>query len=105
MLQNFGTAYAQGQGASSPAFGGIANIVLLVAIFAIFYFLLIRPQQKREKERKNMIAAIKKGDKVLTTGGMIGIVDTVREDDVVLLKVSGNTKVEFTKSAIQAKIA
>lgn len=73
-------------------------------MIVIFYFLLIRPQQKKEKERKNMITALKQGDRVLTAGGLYGIVDSFKEGDVVVLKISGNTKAEFTRNAIQVKL-
>ena len=101
----FGTAaYAQGQGSSGAAGGGIGTILLLVATFAIFYFLLIRPQQKKEKERLAMVNGIQKGDKVLTSGGMYGVVQSVN-NDVVVLKVGTNTNIEFVKGAIQAKVS
>ena len=101
----FGTAaYAQAQGSSGAAGGGMGTILLLVATFAIFYFLLIRPQQKKEKERQAMVNSIQKGDKVLTTGGMYGVVVSVN-NDVVVLKVGTNTNIEFVKGAIQAKVS
>lgn len=73
----------------------------LVFIFVIFYFLLIRPQQKKQKELQTMIGAIKKGDKVVTAGGIIGTVAGIQSDYVVL-KVGDNenTKMEVLKSAI-----
>lgn len=73
----------------------------LIFIFVIFYFLLIRPQQRRQKELQTMIDAIKKGDKVVTTGGIIGTVAGI-QNDYVVLKVGDNenTKMEVLKSAI-----
>jgi preprotein translocase subunit YajC len=101
----FGTAaYAQAQGAPGAAAGGMSTILLLVATFAIFYFLLIRPQQKKEKARQAMVNAIQKGDRVLTSGGMYGVVVSVSNETVVL-KVGGNTNIEFVKGAIQAKVS
>ncbi|HPS57476.1 MAG TPA: preprotein translocase subunit YajC [Spirochaetota bacterium] len=101
----FGTAaYAQAQGSSGAAGGGMGTILLLVVTFAIFYFLLIRPQQKKEKERLAMVNSIQKGDKVLTSGGMYGVVQSVN-NDVVVLKVGTNTNIEFVKGAIQAKVS
>ena len=105
MQQNFGIAYAQAQGASGSPLGSLGSLVPIVLMIGIFYFLLIRPQQKREKERKSMIAAIKKGDKVLTSGGMYATVDSVKDSEIVVLKISGNTKAEFTKNAIQSKVS
>ncbi len=109
MLQLTGIAYAateaapQGGGMQS-ALGNYSFIILMVATIAIFYFLLIRPQKKKEKERLDMISALKKGDKVVTAGGMYGVIDSFKEGDIVVVKISGNTKVEFIKSAIQNKI-
>jgi len=68
-------------------------------VIVIFYFLLIRPQNKKQKETKNMLAALKKGDKVATIGGIRGIVQSVK-DDTVVIKVDDNTKMEFSKSAV-----
>ncbi len=73
----------------------------IVFIFAIFYFLLIRPQQKKQKELQSMIDAVKKGDRVVTVGGIIGTVTSL-QNDYVVLKVGDNesTKMEVLKSAI-----
>ncbi|MBI4550508.1 MAG: preprotein translocase subunit YajC [Candidatus Omnitrophica bacterium] len=74
----------------------------LVLMFVIFYFLLIRPQQKKEKDRQKMIAALKKGDRVVTSGGILGTVVGVKEDVVVLKVGDGETKIEFLKSAVSS---
>jgi preprotein translocase subunit YajC len=80
--------------------GGILPIILM---FAIFYFLLIRPQQKRNKARNAMLNALKKGDKVITIGGLHGsIVDLT--DDKVTLKVNDQTRLTFERSAINAVV-
>jgi preprotein translocase subunit YajC len=73
----------------------------LLGMLAIFYFLLIRPQQKRQKEMQKMISAIKKGDKVVTASGLIGSVAGLR-DDIVIVKLADNVKVEMLKNAITA---
>lgn len=109
MLQLTTTAYAadatpQGGQGLQGALGNYSFIILMVVTIAIFYFLLIRPQKKKEKERVGMISALKKGDKVMTAGGMYGVVDSFKEGDIVIVKVSANTKIEFAKSAIQAKV-
>ncbi|MDC7221906.1 MAG: preprotein translocase subunit YajC [Spirochaetales bacterium] len=79
------------------------SIVMLVSIFAIFYFLLIRPQRKKEKERQAMIDAVKKGDKVTTIGGIVGTVTNIDADKgTVTVKVDDNTKIKFTKSAVSS---
>jgi preprotein translocase subunit YajC len=70
----------------------------------IFYFLIIRPQNKKQKDAKKMIEAVKKGDKVVTVGGVHGVVSSVK-DGTVIVKVDENTKIEFSKSAISAVTA
>jgi preprotein translocase subunit YajC len=75
------------------------SIVYLVVMFAIFYFILIRPQQKRQKERMQMLSQLKKGDKVITIGGLHGTVVDLTEDRVTL-KVNENTRLVFERSAI-----
>jgi len=77
----------------------ISTVVMFGAVFAIFYFLIIRPQNKKQKEAQKMIAAIKKGDKVVTIGGIHGIVSSVK-DKTVVIKVDDSAKLEFSKSAI-----
>jgi preprotein translocase subunit YajC len=74
----------------------------LIAMFAIFYFLIIRPQQKRTKEHKSMLESLSKGDKVVTTGGILGTIIGVR-DDVVTLRIEENTKIEVLLSNIAGK--
>lgn len=98
-----GIAYAQ-TGGGLAGNSSLLSLLPIVAMIVIFYFLLIRPQQKKEKERKGMIEALKQGDRVLTAGGIYGIVDSFKDPDIVVVKISGNTKVEFTKSAIQTKV-
>lgn len=73
----------------------------LIVIFAIFYFLLILPQSRQEKKRKAMLAALKKGDRVVTTGGLIGIIDKVDEQMVTLRLVPSEVKVKVEKGAIR----
>ncbi|HMP84532.1 MAG TPA: preprotein translocase subunit YajC [Verrucomicrobiota bacterium] len=76
------------------------SLVMFIPIIVIFYFLLIRPQQKKAKEHAEMIKTVKAGDKILTTGGIIGIVLNVREKSLTLR--SSDTKLEIDKSAIAA---
>lgn len=76
-----------------------SSLVMFTAIILIFYFLIIRPQKKREKETKDMLNALKKGDKVVSIGGIHGTVITVK-DTTVVVKVDDNARIEFTKSAI-----
>ncbi len=109
MLPLIGIAFAAsegtatGQGASSPL-GQYGFLILMVLTIGIFYFLMIRPQKKKEKDRIAMVSALKKGDRVLTAGGMYGIVDGFKDADIIIVKIGGNTKVEFTKTAVQAKV-
>lgn len=88
--------------AAQPAAGGggILGLVLpFVLMFVIFYFLLIRPQQKKQKTRNAMLSALKKGDKVVTIGGLHGTIVEIT-DDVVVLKVNDVTKLTFDRSSI-----
>lgn len=78
----------------------ILAMLPLFIMFFIFYFMLIRPQQKKQKEHDLMLQAIKKGDKVVTTGGMIGTVVGVKEKQVVLKVGEAETKLEFVRSAV-----
>ena len=79
---------------------GIGQFIPLILIFVIFYFFLIRPQQKRVKEHKAMVAALKRGDEIITSGGIIGIVDRVMEDDRIEVTIGENTKVQIIRSTI-----
>jgi len=73
----------------------------LVAIIAIFYFLILRPQNKKQKETQKMISALKKGDRVITIGGVHGVIQSVKESTVII-KVDENTKMEFNRGAISS---
>ena len=79
---------------------GTGQVLPLIIIFFIFYFFLIRPQQKRVKDHKAMVAAIKRGDEIITSGGIIGTVDRVMEDDRIEVTISENTKVQIIRSTI-----
>lgn len=79
--------------------GGIMAFAPLLIMVLIFYFLIMRPQSKKQKETKKMLEAVKKGDKITTIGGIRGTVDNVK-DDIVTVRVDGNTKIDFLKSAI-----
>ena len=80
---------------------GFAQFVPLILIFVIFYFFLIRPQQKKIKDHKIMILALKRGDDVVTSGGIVGKIEKVHEDDKIDLSISENVTVEVIKSTIQ----
>ncbi|MBL0225670.1 MAG: preprotein translocase subunit YajC [Geobacteraceae bacterium] len=102
----FGLAFAMGGapgGAAGPA-GGMAafqQVIPLVFMFAIFYFLLIRPQQKKAKEHKALLEAIKKGDNVITAGGVHGKITAV-DDSIVTLEIATGVNIKIIKSYIAA---
>ena len=79
---------------------GIAQFIPLILIFVIFYFFLIRPQQKRAKDHLAMVAALKRGDEVITSGGIIGTVERIMEDDRIEVLIGDNTKVQIIRSTI-----
>jgi len=77
---------------------GIGQFIPLILIFVIFYFFLIRPQQKKAKDHKFMVENLKRGDKVITSGGIIGTVERIVDNDKVEVKISENVNVEIIKS-------
>ena len=79
---------------------GFAQFIPLILIFVIFYFFLIRPQQKRVKDHKTMVESLKRGDEVITSGGIIGTVDRVMEDDRIEVILADNVKVQIIKTTI-----
>jgi preprotein translocase subunit YajC len=87
-----------GEGATGGlgAFGGFLPLLLIIAIF---YFLIIRPQSKKRKETEKMLSALKKGDRIVTIGGIHGTIQSVK-DTTVIVKVDDNVKLEFLRSAI-----
>lgn len=93
-------ASAQAQAAAPPG-GGMMQIVMLVGLFAIMYFMLIRPQRKRQKEHQQLIEAISKGDEVVMTSGMLGKVTDV-SDIYISVDVGSNVVLKFQKSAVHA---
>ena len=81
-----------------------AQFIPLILIFVIFYFFLIRPQQKKVREHKTMTQSLKRGDEVITSGGIIGTVDRVFEDDRIELNISEGVKVQVIKNTIQGNL-
>ena len=81
---------------------GFTQFIPLILIFVIFYFFLIRPQQKRVKEHKLMVAALKRGDEVVTSGGIVGKVEKIIGNDKVDLQISENVTVQVVQSTIQS---
>jgi preprotein translocase subunit YajC len=87
-------------GLFAQGIGGSAPILMMVAIFAIFYVLLILPQQRRQKKWQAMLSQIKPGDKVVTSGGLTGAIMSVKDDAVVLRVPPDNIKIEVARSSI-----
>ena len=81
---------------------GFAQFIPLILIFVIFYFFLIRPQQKKVKEHKGMVTALKRGDEVVTSGGIVGKIERVLGDDKVDILISENVTVQVIQSTIQS---
>jgi len=94
-------ALAQGQGAQGGGASTIMSFLPLILIFVVFYFLLIRPQQKKAKEHQKMLEALKRGDKVITSGGVYAVIEAVGTTTVTL-KIAENVKVKFGKAYIAA---
>ena len=94
-------AFAQAAGGGASAFG---SFIPLILIFAIMYFLLIRPQQKKAKEHAAMVAAVRRGDQVVTQGGLIGKVTKVKEDNEIEVEIATGVKVRVVQSTLVSVI-
>jgi preprotein translocase subunit YajC len=92
-------AFAQGSGAPAAG-GGFESLILILLMFAVLYFLMIRPQMKRAKEHKSLVEALQKGDEVITAGGLLGRISKVSEN-YVTLQVADNVEVQVQRPAIQ----
>ena len=90
-------AYAQAAGGGAAAF---TSFVPLILIFAIMYFLLIRPQQKKVKDHQKMVANVRRGDQVVTQGGIVGKISKVKDDNEVEIEIATGVKVRVIKSTI-----
>ena len=84
---------------------GIFQFIPLILIFVIFYFFLIRPQQKKAKDHKFMVANLKRGDKVVTSGGIVGKIERILGDDKVVISISENVTVQVVQSTIQSLLS
>lgn len=92
--------FLQADGAAAPATGGNWSfLIMMVAIFAVMWFLMIRPQQKKQKEMQNMRSNLKKGDKVVTIGGVYGIIYDVK-DNCFIVEIDNNVKIKVDKSSV-----
>lgn len=102
MLIDIVYAMAPGpQGGGQQGWGALGSLIPLILIFVIFYFLLIRPQQKRVKEHKKMVENLKKGDKIITSGGIHGVIEAVGTNTVTV-KIAENVKVKLGKAYVAA---
>ncbi len=94
-----GAAGGQGGGA-----GGIAGFLPIIILFAIFYFLLIRPQQKKAKEHKEMINNLKKGNRIITSGGIYGTIESI-DDTAIGLEIAEKTKIKVSRGNVAALVS
>ncbi|MFO7766356.1 MAG: preprotein translocase subunit YajC [Pelovirga sp.] len=92
-------AYAMAEGAAQGQGGGYQGIIMLVAMFAIFYFLLIRPQQKRAKQHRELVNNLKTGDMVVSAGGIHGKITSV-EDAVVTMEIANGVKIKMNRASV-----
>lgn len=92
-------AYAMGSGGTGGQGGGLGAFIPLILMFAIFYFLLIRPQQKKAKLHKAMLSAVKKGDRVVTSGGLHGVV-TGLTDEIVTMEIAPKVRVKISRGSV-----
>jgi len=98
------TAYAMGAtGGQAGQAGGIAGFLPIIILFAIFYFLLIRPQQKKAKEHKGMIANLKKGTRIVTSGGIYGTIVSI-DDTTIGLEIAEKVKIKISRGNVAAQI-
>ncbi|MBU9889834.1 MAG: preprotein translocase subunit YajC [Candidatus Omnitrophica bacterium] len=93
-------AYAAEVAQEAPQVNPMVQLFPILLMFAIFYFMLIRPQQKKQKELQKMVSELKKGDKVITNGGLIGTISSIQEDYFVLTLGDADAKAEVLKSAV-----
>ena len=99
-------AYAMGAGGGAGAQGaggGFSSLIMMVVIFAIFYFILIRPQQKKMKEHKKMVEDLKKGDRIVTSGGIYGTVENTTPETLTV-KIAEGVKVKITRGSVGAVV-
>lgn len=96
-------AYAAGGVPGGGAAGGFQALIPLLLMFAVFYFLLIRPQQKKQRQHREMLQSLKKGDHIVTAGGIHGTVEALT-DTIVKVKIADNVKVDVSRSSIAGKV-
>jgi preprotein translocase subunit YajC len=94
------SAYAQG---AAPQGGGFSPILIMVVFIALMYFMMIRPQQKRQKEHTNLVSNLKTGDEILTSGGILGIITGI-SDHYAIVKIADNTEIKIQKSSVASVV-
>lgn len=94
-------AFAQAAGSVGGIAGGIESFLPLVLIFVVFYFLMIRPQQKKMKAHKEMMTQLRRGDRVLTSGGILGTINKVVDDKEVVVEIAEGVRVRVLRGTIQ----
>ncbi|MFM2045804.1 MAG: putative preprotein translocase subunit YajC [Pseudomonadota bacterium] len=99
------TAYAQAATPAADPMGGLISFLPIILIFVVFYFLLIRPQQKKMKEHKAMLDALRRGDRIVTGGGIVGTVTKVGTDDELQVEIAEGVRVKVLRGTIQAVLA
>ena len=99
----FDLVYAMGSGGGGGTGGGLGAFLPLIIIFGIFYFLLIRPQQRKAKQHKEVLASLKKGDRVVSSGGLHGLI-TGLTDDLVTMEISPKVRVKVSRGSIAGAI-
>ena len=102
-LSNLGEYIAMAPPSGQPDGGGLMSFLPMILIFVAFYFLLIAPQRKKQKQHEKMIQSLEKGAKVKTVGGIFGTITGVK-DDCFVIRIAENVKVEISKEAVSAKI-
>lgn len=98
-------AYAQGAGSLFDSQGALVQFLPLVLIFVVFYFLLIRPQQKKQREHRGMLETLRRGDRVVTGGGIVGTVNRVVSPEEVEVDIAQNVRVKVVRSTITTVLA
>jgi preprotein translocase subunit YajC len=96
---NLAYAMGGGGGAAGGQSGGFGAFIPLILMFAIFYFLLIRPQQKKAKQHRELLSALKKGDRVVSSGGLHGVI-TGMSDDIVTMEIAPKVRVKVSRASI-----
>jgi preprotein translocase subunit YajC len=91
-------------GQNGEMMGSFVSLALLVVMFVVFYFILIRPQKKKDKELKEQMDKLQVGDRVVTIGGLVGFVANIKDDQITISTSAANTLVTFTKNAIQTVV-